>query len=1641
MGCVAVLWLALSSAAQDPQRWINFTQTYYKILTARDGIYRVTFADLQAAGFPVNSVDPRMLQLFHRGTEQAIHFQHAQTPPDGQFDPTEFFEFYGRRNDGARDAGLYKPAAWQPHTRYNLFTDTTAFFLTWNLAPVQGRRVDSYSEVNTGSLPAESHQLTDVQQLYTSDYAPGVTVANVLQYTHFDQGEGWTGPVICVGNAGCAGFQDFPFSLPRAFRSGAAPRLELQLNGRDDLLHQAEIWVGPGTGSFRMAQVVNFVNFETPTVAFPLQWSDVSATGQLAVRVRAVGVGGGRDRLSVSYIHIAYPETWDIVSAAEKFLRLEPRTAGRSFVEAQNLAPGSRLWDITNPDEPVLIGGIVGPGVVRYVVRNTTAGRRLLFSATHRQAVIQKASFRSMRPQQGNYIVITHPQLRKPAAGLPDPVAAYAGYRASPAGGGFDTLVVNMQTLYDQFNYGETSPTAIYEFVRWMVAGGQPRYLFIVGKGREVSDGFYRRASVPLSELRCLVPPAGLPAADMAFSAGLRGSAYETAVPTGRLSASTPAQVAAYLRKVIEFETPGANEPWTKRGLHLSGGANASEVAQFRVIVDEFKQVAENPFWGASIATISKREPSPVEFINISRQINEGVNLVTFFGHSSPAATDIDIGFVTDPLLGYNNPGKYPAFLVNGCNAGSFFFGWSTFGEDWMMAPGRGARAFIAHSSYGFASTLRAYSNLFYQIGFADSAFVQRGIGDVQQEVTRRYIAQFGPSLVSATQTQQAFLLGDPAVRLLRANLPDLTVADANLSLRPLDGRQVTAQADSFAVRVVVRNTGLARPDSLRVKLTRISPVSTQVFYQTFPPVFSLDTLSVILRGQRPADAGMNRFEIHIDDNNRWRESNEDNNRAALSVLIPLNGTQNLYPLAFAVEGSQTVELMWQNTNLLTHATRDYVLQIDTVNTFNSPYLTTRTVPGQVLVRQNLLLLPRDSVTYFWRTRLANPGPDETDAWAESSFTHVRLSPGGWGQFTQAQLVAGTLVNLEQRNNQIAFAQRTLDVQVNTYGAAYPFAPAPSLRIDNLEYNTTRKPCRNNTINLVAFDKSTLMPYMALDLNFFDPRVCGREPQVINSFTPAEMVQPSGNDLAAYVAAVGVSDSVLLFSIGDAGFAGWPAGAKTALRELGIDEALWGRLAPGEPVVILARKGAPPGTARVFRSTTAPVSEQALVVSETLTGFAAGGSILSPPIGPATRWARLAHRTGAMQPSDRTAVTVYGLSPAGQRVSLLRTAARSVNLESVSAAAYPFLQLQWHIADSVLLSAPQLRHWVVEYEPVPEGLVTHRGMDNPISSPEGPRVPTRMGFTNISKSTFSDSLVVQTFQRGRAGTITRSVKIAAPLPGDTTAIPFDLVTRGQVGWNSFGLTVNPRQQAEQYFENNQIEFVNRLQVIPDRMAPVLDARIDGRFPADMEFISPNPVVEIDLYDENPFLFKEDTAGVNLFWRRPCGEAACPFQRIALRSAAVAWQPQTADRPFSIRFTPTQLPDGVYEFRFEITDVSGNMAGGQPLLLRVQVRSGESAVFRAPYPNPSRQTFTFDLNLSGAEQPRGAWLEIRTTDGRLVRSFSSPSFSDLSIGFNAFTWDGTDAQGNLLRSGLYLYQWTVETAGGTHRTQGKLTLIR
>ncbi len=68
----------------------------WRVKVREDGIYKLTYAELNAAGLPVTILDPRTFRLYNLGSQVAIY---VEGESDGKFDSADYILFYGQGID------------------------------------------------------------------------------------------------------------------------------------------------------------------------------------------------------------------------------------------------------------------------------------------------------------------------------------------------------------------------------------------------------------------------------------------------------------------------------------------------------------------------------------------------------------------------------------------------------------------------------------------------------------------------------------------------------------------------------------------------------------------------------------------------------------------------------------------------------------------------------------------------------------------------------------------------------------------------------------------------------------------------------------------------------------------------------------------------------------------------------------------------------------------------------------------------------------------------------------------------------------------------------------------------------------------------------------------------------------------------------------------------------------------------------------------------------------------------------------------------------------------------------------------------------------------------------------------------------
>jgi len=178
-------------------------------------------------------------------------------------------------------------------------------------------------------------------------------------------------------------------------------------------------------------------------------------------------------------------------------------------------------------------------------------------------------------------------------------------------------------------------------------------------------------------------------------------------------------------------------------------------------------------------------------------------------------------------------------------------------------------------------------------------------------------------------------------------------------------------------------------------------------------------------------------------------------------------------------------------------------------------------------------------------------------------------------------------------------------------------------------------------------------------------------------------------------------------------------------------------------VIIFAKKGAPAGSARIFRTSASPSTSQDLALTATMTGRYSSGNIKSVTIGPAKKWVKFVAKTKSVESVDVVSYSIYGLSLNGQEALIQSNITTAIDLSFIDPIQYPQLKVQINLRDSINLTAAQLKKWFVFYESAADGLLFYTGSLATQTLQEGQIFTGNYGFTNISSKSFSDSLEVK----------------------------------------------------------------------------------------------------------------------------------------------------------------------------------------------------------------------------------------------------------------------------------------------------------
>ncbi len=919
IGCLS-LFISLALKGQSyGNEWIDFTQSYYKIKVAEEGVYRINYEVLDGLGLPNN---PNGYQLYRNGKEVPLYI----SGNGNSLNPNDFLTFIGRANDGEFDTQLYRKAIDQLHNYKSLFTDTAVYYLTWKTPnPDAGdyenlRVTDAFNEaVNVAATATpEAFFMHESLQVYANTHfsGKGYKLGSInANFADFEAGEGFVGNTILHGDE-----RTLNFATKGIYNGENAPlgKLEIKVVGRSndpDTLadHHLKVQVNDSTVIDHI-----YADFEAKRLRANLPITALSE-GATPIRISSEGDTSTDDKFSMVYLKVNYPHRFDFDNA--NYFRFKIRNGGSKYLEIENFdtsSGGVVLYDITHG---IRIKGWVQNGKVRFSLpqgRVCDMERELVLAniGTGTTSIndLEAVQFPNYKEQAnaGNYLIISHPLLMQ---GDTNWVQQYADYRASAQGGNYQVQVANVYDLYDQFAYGNVlHPLAIRNFINYAIDHFEtaPEYVLLLGKSISYNQMY------PLIFNQCLVPTFGQnPSDNMLAVRNIKGYIPQLAI--GRVPAKNEADVNAYLQKIIQHETAlninscdKADRLWLKSVVQLAQGNDSIQAGYFKGYLKDYEQIFGNPSWGGGVdythilsAYGVNAPPS-----NFTTKMNDGISLLNYFGHGFGNSWALNL---QSPQT-YNNAGKYPFILSASCLTGNLHNtgNSSSMSETYTMANQRGAIGFLSSTSIGIASFIHSFQKSFFN-NFNQTYYGQPLGVIMRQAIEDEYIEDETQFIAMGTRytCQSLTLAGDPAIRLYTPNEADYLIEREDVVLKTNDdnillGDTITLanNIDSLDLEVTAYNLGKALLGNIHINMYLTLPDGSTLwrYSKTQNAPFFADTFAFKLP-LNPRISGLHKLVIEIDDLNQVNESCEENNNITVWMQRGHLNCNNLPVPSIEVDG------------------------------------------------------------------------------------------------------------------------------------------------------------------------------------------------------------------------------------------------------------------------------------------------------------------------------------------------------------------------------------------------------------------------------------------------------------------------------------------------------------------------------------------------------------------------------------------------------------------------------------------------------------------------------------------------------------------------------------------------------------------
>lgn len=749
----------------------------FRVIVTEDGIYQLTYAALEAAGLPVDTIDPNQFGLFWMGESVDILLD---GDGDSTFEAGESVLFYGRGVDSLFQDGLLAEKK---------YTGENVYFLHYS----GGSRMTARAGDGSGGVAVTTyrhHEHFESNRFYFSELP--FTLGEPFPERFHPGSDRWYWFFVRSD----ANPPRPPVPVSNIPASGADVSVRMQFVGSigktllsvPDIQHHIQMEIN-GTSFYDNPDAGRNRGIFTVEGTFPHS-ELVEGSNRLLVRL----ISTAFDEVYANWYQVSYDDT---LTAENEVLLFDGQAGSGSWDYTVSGFNDGAIWvfDVTNLMKPQLINSAsvsAGPPFSTSFSEGD-GGRK--YAAVSRNGLLSPVRIEPIDYSTSGYspadlldtsnraewIAIAPTELWSESVRL-------AQYRAEQ----YTVALIDVQQIYDQFNGGLESAESIREFLRYAYtnwSGATPRFVLLFGDGtRDMRN--YVSQQVPT-----YIPPflvvadytLGETAADNRFVT-IVGDDLLPDISIGRFPVDTLEEAKIMVDKTINYETTPTADDWNKNILMIADdqddlGGNFYEFSDILAdgYVDPDNPTPEtkflpDPYQATKVYLGDTCDPDnvgnndePVECRNqIVQSVNSGALFTSYVGHAQRSNWALEPLVDSSLVSQFNNQDRLSIFLGMACFEGFFHEpDLAPLAEQYLLNPNGGAVASWSPTGFGVAT-----GHDWLEQGLFLEVFQKQNLilGEAA-DAAKRYMDENAPRNLDGVMKYEDLLdtfliFGDPALRI-----------------------------------------------------------------------------------------------------------------------------------------------------------------------------------------------------------------------------------------------------------------------------------------------------------------------------------------------------------------------------------------------------------------------------------------------------------------------------------------------------------------------------------------------------------------------------------------------------------------------------------------------------------------------------------------------------------------------------------------------------------------------------------------------------------------------------------------------------------------------------------------------------------